>query len=357
MPTRSYFEDLMYGRRRSPFWEAVLFVLSVLYGIVIRVRAGLYRLHLFTRRELPCSVISVGNVTLGGTGKTPTVVHVAGLLQKKQRCPAVVSRGYGRENEAEIMVVSDGLSVLVDTKQGGDEPVLMGLKLPGVPVVVGRKRYRAGQEALQRFHPDAIILDDGFQHVQLKRSLDIVLVDAVNPFGNGKLFPAGILREPVSSLNRAHAVLITNADKVKDFGPLKEIIRRATHAKIFTSRQIPVDLVDCCSGETKPLSVLRGTRVLAFSGIARPASFHALLRSLGADIAGEKTYPDHYDFRKSDLADVFKEAADRSVSMIITTEKDVVRLRKLKPDGIWVLRIELSVTEQEAWEEFLLQGL
>jgi tetraacyldisaccharide 4'-kinase len=347
----------MYGRRRSPFWGAVLSILSVLYGIVIRLRAGLYRLRLLTSKELLCSVISVGNVTLGGTGKTPTVVHVAALLQKKQRRPVVLSRGYGRENEAEIVVVSDGLSVLVDARQGGDEPVLIGLKLPGVPVIVGRNRYLAGREALRRFNPDTVILDDGFQHLQLKRTCEIVLIDAANPFGNGKLFPAGILREPVSALKRAHAVLITNADKAEYIGPLKETIRRATRARIFTSRQVPVDLVDCCSGETKQLSVLRGSRVLAFSGIARPASFNALLRLLGAEVVGEHTYPDHYDFRKADLADVFKEAADQKVSMIITTEKDVVRLKKLKPDGIWVLRIELIVDEREAWEKFLLSKI
>ena len=357
LPIRSFFEDLMYGRTRSPFWEAVLSFLSVVYGVVIRVRDLLYWLRVLPRKELPCPVISIGNVTLGGTGKTPAVVHVAGLLQKRQRRPAVVSRGYGRENEAEVVVVSDGLSILVDAKQGGDEPVLIGMRLPGVPVVVGGKRYQAGREALRRFQPDAVILDDGFQHVQLKRTRDIVLIDAVNPFGNGKLFPAGILREPISSLKRAQAVLITNADKIGDEGPLRDAIRRATKAKIFTSRQVPVDLIECCSGETKQLSVLRGTRVLAFSGIARPAAFNALLRTLGAVVAGEHSYPDHYNFGKSDLADVFREAADRNVSMIITTEKDVVRLKKLKPDGIWVLRIELIVDEQEAWEGFLLQGL
>lgn len=347
----------MYGRTRSPFWETVLSFLSVVYGAVIRVRALLYWLRVLPRKELPCPVISIGNVTLGGTGKTPMVVHVASLLQKKQKRPVVVSRGYGRENEAQIMVVSDGLSVLVDAKQGGDEPVLIGLRLPGVPVIVGGNRYQAGREALRRFEPDAVILDDGFQHVRLKRMLDIVLVDAINPFGNGKLFPAGILREPVSVLKRAHAVMITNADKVGDIGPLRETIGRATTARIFTSRQVPVDLVECCSGETKQLSVLRGTRVLAFSGIARPAAFNALLRTLGAEVAGDHAYPDHYDFGKADLVDVFREAADRNVSMIITTEKDVVRLKKLRPDGIWVLRIDLTVDEQDAWEEFLLRGL
>jgi tetraacyldisaccharide 4'-kinase len=238
------------------------------------------------------------------------------------------------------VIVSDGVSVLADTRRCGDEPVLIGLKLPGVPVIVGRNRYQAAQEALQRFKPDTVILDDGFQHVQLKRTCDIVLIDALNPFGNGKLFPSGILREPVSALNRAHAVLITNAESAEEVAALKTIIQRNTQARIFTSRRKPLDLTDCCSGETKPLSVLRGTRVLAFSGIARPASFIALLQSFGAIVVEGFTYPTIM-IQKSILS-MCSKAADRNISMIVTTEKDVVRLKKLKPDGIWVLRISWS---------------
>jgi tetraacyldisaccharide 4'-kinase len=269
----------------------------------------------------------------------------------------VVSRGYGRINESETLVVSDGREILTNTREGGDEPVLLGARLPAVPVVVGARRYEAAQFALQQFKPDTVILDDGFQHLRLKRNLDIVLVDAGDPFGNEKLFPAGILRERIGSLKRAQAVVITRSDTSRDIEALKRRIRSITNARVFTSVQRPVTLVDCRVHGLKPLSALRGATVIAFSGIARPASFLAMLGSLGATIAEACIYPDHYEYRESDLAAVYKKGAERRASMIVTTEKDAVRLRELKPDGIWALRIELAMVEHGEWETFLLNSL
>ncbi len=347
----------MQGKRTSLFWGAVLSVLSLFYGTAVVLRRLLFGLHLFKRKKISCPVISVGNLTLGGTGKTPTVIQIVQLLTRNNRRPVVVSRGYARKNEKEIIVVSDGQSVLVDTRIGGDEPVMIGSKMPGIPVVVGSSRYNAALHALQRFSPDVVVLDDGFQHIRLKRDIDIVLLDAGNPFGNGKLFPAGVLREPINALKRAHAVLITKADTSADIGKLKDTIRRNTRARIFTSRQVPVDLIDCRSSDIRPLTVLRGSRVLALSGIARPDSFTSLLKALGADIAAECTYRDHFDYKKSDLATVFRKAADEKITMIVTTEKDAIRLNRLHGDGVWALRIELIVAENDAWEAFLLEGL
>jgi len=347
----------MQGKRTSPFWGSLLSALSVLYRALVYLRRIFFGFHIFKRNKIPCPVISIGNLTLGGTGKTPTVIQVAQLLTKNNRRPVVVSRGYGRKDETKIIVVSDGQSVLVDTQTGGDEPVMIGSKLPGIPVVVGRKRYQAALLALQRFSPDVVVLDDGFQHIQLKRDLDIVLLDAGNPFGNGKLFPAGILREPINALKRAHAVLITKTDVATDVGKLKEAIRQHTRARIFTSSQIPVDLIDYRSSDIKPLTALRGSKVLALSGIARPDSFTSMLRSLGADITATCTYRDHFDYQKSDLAAIYRKAADEKISMIVTTEKDAIRLKKLHADGVWALRIELIVVENDEWEAFLLEGL
>jgi tetraacyldisaccharide 4'-kinase len=347
----------MQGKRTSFFWGAILSSLSVLYRAAINLRRIFFGLHIFKRKRVSCPVISVGNLTLGGTGKTPTVIQVAQVLARNNRRPVVVSRGYGRNNEAEIIIVTDGRSVLVDAKTGGDEPVMIGSKLTGIPVIVGRNRHEAAMLALQRFSPDVVVLDDGFQHVSLRRDLDIVLLDAGNPFGNGKLFPAGILREPISALKRAHAVLITKMDNTTNTNKLKETIRRHTRARIFTSRQVPVDLIDCRTADIKPLTDLRGSRVLALSGIARPESFILLLRSLGADIVAECVYPDHFGYQKSDLAAVYQKAADNKISMIVTTEKDAIRLEKLQADGLWALRIELIVAEHDAWEAFLLEGL
>lgn len=347
----------MYGRRRSLLVGGALFVLSLLYRAIISLRQTLYQHGFLKSRTLPCRVISVGNITLGGTGKTPFVVSVAGLLSQKQLRPAVVSRGYGRQDESKTLVISDGKAVLTDARIGGDEPVLIGSRLSGIPVVVGSKRYEAAQYAIDRFNPDTVILDDGFQHLGLRRDLDIVLVDSTDPFGNGKLFPAGILREPLTALRRAQAVIITKAESSTALEALKKRIENATKARIFTSSQRPVDLIDYHTGDVKPLSVLRGTTVLAFSGIARPESFSALLGSLGVLLAGECKYPDHHEYTRTDLAAVFKKASDDRVSMIVTTEKDAVRLRALKPEGIWTLRIELTVAESREWESFLLNSL
>jgi len=184
-----------------------------------------------------------------------------------------------------------------------------------------------------------------------------VLVDAGNPFGNGRLFPKGVLREPLAALKRAHAVLITRADGAGDLEKLKAVIQRHTHARIFTSCQVPVDVIDYRSGSSMPLSTLRGAKVLALAGIARPDSFFALLRSLGADVVSSCTYPDHFDYQKSDMADVFRQAADAKISMIVTTEKDAVRLTHMNAEGIWALRIELAVQEGDDWAQFLLKGL
>ena len=354
---KAYVENLMYGRRRSLIVGPILSALSLLYRIALYVRRAWYRFPWAGKKTLPCTVISVGNIALGGTGKTPTVIDIAGLILRKGKLPVVISRGYGRQDESLLSIVSDGRMVQHDPARNGDEPVLIADRLSGVPVVVGADRYQASLAALRQFHPDAVILDDGFQHIRLQRSIDIVLLDAAEPFGSGKLFPAGILREPPSALKRAHAILITRADRVADLSPLKETVRRYTAARIFTSSHVPLDLVNIATNETRPLSSLRRTPVFAFSGIARPVSFLSLLESLGAVVKNSGTYPDHYVYDKNDLANIFRQAADEQVDMIVTTEKDGVRLHSLRPDGIWILRIALNVVESEAWERMLLEVL
>jgi tetraacyldisaccharide 4'-kinase len=272
---------------------------------------------------------------------------------------AILSRGYGRKDTSAIVVVSDGRAVLADSKAGGDEPALIATKLPGVPVVVGSDRYRAGLVAGKAFSPDTLILDDGFQHVRLQRDLDIVLVDAADPFGNGKLFPAGILREPLSALERADVVLITRSDEAGErTGPLKERIRRYTKAPVFSSVHRPLDLVNTTTGEIKPLSALRALQILAFSGIARPALFTSLLASLGAEVMAAMVYADHYAYRQADVEALFQKAAEVKAAMIITTEKDAARLKPLKRGAVWALRIELHVDDSNnsEWERMIVSG-
>ncbi len=354
---KGYIEEVMYGRRRSVVVSLPLRLLSLLYGFAVRVRLALYSLGALKRKRIAQPVVSVGNLTLGGTGKTPTVMNIAAVLKDGGRHPAVVSRGYGRRDESSCLVVSDGDRVLVDSRTGGDEPVLIGASIRGLPVLVCRDRFRAATLAHERFGSDVVILDDGFQHVRLQRDLDIVLIDATDPFGNGSLFPAGILREPVSALMRAQAVLITGTDRVADLESLRTTVARETGATIFTSRLVPKDLAEVMTGDVRQLTALGDADVLAFSGIARPSSFLDLLRALGATVREEIIFPDHYAYTRQDLAKLFQRASDTGVSMIVTTEKDATRFRSLRPEGIWALRVELSVNEQAEWKTFLLSRL
>ncbi len=344
----------MYGRKNARMLEVVLVFLSMIYGTLVWLRKTLYALRLLKVRRLSVRVISIGNITLGGTGKTPAVISIAELLLRHGKRPVVLSRGYGRQDESMIVAVSDGRGRLADCKIAGDEPCLIGARVPGLPVVAGSDRHKAGAFALREFGPDTIILDDGFQHIRLERNLDIVLLDASVPFGNRRLFPAGILREPLSGLGRCQAVLITRAHAAKDMETFKAEIQKHCKAKIFTSRHEPLELIDITSEEVRPVTALRGTKALAFSGIAKPGAFISVLRSLGADVRAEASYPDHYRYDKSDLAALFKRAADVKASIIVTTEKDGVRLKHMKPDGIWALRIGLEVLEKDEWERMIL---
>ncbi len=347
----------MYGRKRSVVVSFFLRVLSLVYGIAVFLRQSLYSTGIAKQRKINQPVVSVGNLTLGGTGKTPMVIHIAALLMKRSRRPAIVSRGYGRQDESALLVVSDGSQVLVDSALGGDEPVLIASAVPGLPVVVCRDRFEAGVAAHERFASDIVILDDGFQHIRLKRDLDIVLIDAADPFGNRRLFPAGILREPVSALKRADAVVITGSDRAADLEPLKRTIAAHTDARLFTSRLLPKNLVEIMTGRVMNLDALQGAEVLALCGIARPASFLSVLGSLGAVVKEQAVFPDHYEYTGRDLANLFRTAADHRIGMIVTTEKDAVRLKRLRPEGIWALRVELVVAERETWESLLLGRL
>jgi tetraacyldisaccharide 4'-kinase len=356
LASRDYIEDIMYGRRSSLVMGAFLFLLSLLYGTVVRFRVLAYACGLLRSKKLPLQVVSVGNLTVGGTGKTPVVIQIAGLLQMHGRKPLVLSRGYGRADASRAVIVSDGASSIMDARSGGDEPALIALRLPGVPVVAGSDRYQAGMFAIERLRPDVIVLDDGFQHLRLSRDRNILLIDASDPFGNRKLFPAGILREPLEAMQRADIVILTRADSAGDLEALKRTIIAHTPARIFTARHAPRSLVNVASGEERPLASLRGMPVLAFAGIARPDSFASLLKDLGAEVRAVVGYPDHYQYTPADLTGLVQRAKEQG-AMLVTTEKDGVRFKDMASEGIWTLRIDLEVLEKQEWEKVLLQGL
>lgn len=349
MTFRTSVEDILYGRRRSPALEAFLRLVSLAYRLAIEARNVAYQIKFFRSHRLPVQVLSIGNITLGGTGKTPAAVHVAALLLRCGRKPVIVSRGYGRPSQRTVDIVSDGERTMIGPDAAGDEPAMMAARLPGVPVVVGADRYGAGRIAIDRFRPDTILLDDGFQHRKLARDLDIVLVDGADPFGNARMFPAGILREPLSALRRAQVVLITRADRAADLDGLKETIGKRTQAAIVTATYRPTGLIDVATGAMKPLSMLKGAHVLAFAGIARPDAFEASLAGLGADITMFRSYPDHHPYSIADMKILLEESA-RSASLLVTTEKDGVKLKGIAPAGIWMLRVELEIVERDIWE-------
>ena len=297
-----------------------LAVLSFLYGTGVRVRLkGLKK----RAKRLPGFVISIGNLTAGGTGKTPAVLMLARWAKDNGYRAAVLSRGYGGEYSGESEVVTDGRNILVSPKISGDEPWLMANKLEGIPVIVSKKRYTGGSRAYKSFGSNFFILDDGFQHIALIRDMDIVLLDAKNPFGNGHLLPWGPLREPLSSLKRADAFILTRSG---DASPVRDDYHMGNKPK-YGSRHVPDRIIFPDSGKTCDPSFIRGKRVIAFSGIANPESFGETLLNLGTDVVCFRVFRDHHRYSQRDISMLRKDQKEFGADLLITTEKDWVRIR------------------------------
>lgn len=305
--------------------RAALAPASWAYGAAVRLRNLAYDAGLLRARRLSCRVVCVGNLTVGGTGKTPLVLALADALVRQGAKPCILLRGYGG-SAPDGAVVSDGREVLLDWRRAGDEAVLLARRLPGVPVVVGGDRVRAGAQALARFSPDVLLLDDGFQHRRLHRDVDLVLLDAADPWGGGRLLPAGRLREPAAGLRRAHAALVTRADEAGDREALRRAVAGWGIARMAWARHRPAALVESGRGPERPPDALRGRAVFALSGIGRPASFHRTLGALGARVVGAETFPDHHPYGEADRTAVSAAAAASGAEWIVTTEKDLVRL-------------------------------
>jgi tetraacyldisaccharide 4'-kinase len=335
----------------------VLAVAALGYGAGVRLRNAGYRFGLLRVHRLPCRVVCVGNLTAGGTGKTPMVITLGRRLTDGGRKVAVLLRGYGRA-ESGVEVVSDGRNLFLDWRQAGDEALLLAKSLPGVPIVVGGDRMAAGRLALQRFGPDTLLLDDGFQHRRLHRDLDLVMLDATDPFGGGRLLPRGFLREPVGALRRAHAVILSRTDQAAELAALRRCLEQMLpDAPQVLTRHRPTGLRELWSDRQRPVESLRERRVLALSGIANPFGFHRTLTRLGAVLAAARTFPDHHPYSPADLAGVEGVAREVGAESIVTTEKDAIRI----PTGvaslpILALRVDLEITEgAEALERLLMR--
>lgn len=294
-------------------------------------------------------VISIGNLAVGGAGKTPAAMAVAARLQARGRKVAVLSRGYGA-TRSDARVVSDGNEVLLSAAEGGDEAVLIARRLPGVAVLCGPRRAVLARLARGSLGADALLLDDGFQHRALARDLDVVVLDAGNPFGNGHLLPRGPNREPRSALDRAGLIWLSRTEGAgpEQLEALRALAREATGHEPVESRHAPVDVLDGRLRTSVGLDALRGRRVRLLSGIARPLAFRRTAEALGAEVVAEHRFADHHRFRPGELRRVLGSGGAAS-DWILTTEKDAVRLGadEAAHPAVRVLRIEAQVVRGE----------
>jgi tetraacyldisaccharide 4'-kinase len=291
-------------------------------------------------------VVSVGNVTLGGSGKTPVAELAARSLRELGAQPAVVSRGYGRSTRG-VHVVADRDGVRLDARAAGDEPRMLAERLPGIPVVVGESRLLAGGLAVERCGATALVLDDGFQHRSLVKDLEIVVVNGRSPWGNGRLFPRGMLREPLSALGRAHLIIVTNPPGAADVEAVTAEVRRHNdRVPVLTASYEVVEARELDTGRRLGPDALRGRRLLAFAGLGTPQGFADTLASIGVRAPGLIEFPDHHWFALDDLATLARQSIAVGADGLITTEKDAVRLRELPlPDvPLWVLSVGLRLT-------------
>ncbi len=350
-------DRFLYQKEKSLWAKVLLFplyLLSLPYGGWVRTRAFFYTFGLKKPKRLPCPVISVGNITVGGTGKTPLVMALAKGLMDRGIPVAILSRGY-KGKKASGPLVSDGQMTLLSPEESGDEPFLMAKSLKDIPVFVAKDRFASGRMALQRFNVRGLLLDDGYQHLQLYRELNILLVDSHIGFGDQHLLPRGILRESLPHLRRAHLFLLTKVENPEQCRPLETILREIQPSSpIFHSHYEPIGLVGPME-EWEALHSLKGKKVLVFSGIANPLYFSSLLKKCGMEIVREIRFPDHHFYSAKDLASLEKEG--KGTDWFVTTEKDMVKLMSLNIGHLPVraLRIEVRIRREEEFYQRVME--
>ena len=335
----------------------LLIPFSWLYAAVISGRNRLYSMGVLKARTLPCRVISVGNIVVGGTGKTPAVIAIAKHLQKKKVRVGILLRGYKRVSREKVTIVSDGEKVCASLKESGDEAYMMARHLSGIPIVVSSQRYRAGQVALERFGVDVLLLDDGFQHRQLARDVDMLTLSAKHPFGNPqRLLPAGTLREPPIALQRADIIVLTHT-RITDASPYtKEAVRQlAPKALVLESIHQPVHIYplvpevdEAEMGSRLAVKVLERKRVLAVCGIGEPDAFVATLRQCSPESVELLAFPDHHVYVEADIVQIDIAFQAAQADLIVTTQKDAQKLVNLVAQlasPIVVLEIALVISE------------
>ena len=341
----TYWRGLASGSRTGLIDNLVLLLLTPsawMYSLALRLRAVLYRSGMFKTHHLPRPVVSIGNITVGGTGKTPVTAYIARFLLAQGYRVAVLSRGYGGSLEGQTCVVSDGATIMLSARECGDEPYLLASTVPGLMVVIGTDRYAAGQLAMQQLSPDIFLLDDGFQHLRLHRNLNILLLDFSRPFGNDLTLPAGILREPLSALRRADLMMFTRAPE----GATITADTSGVHACV--SSHTIADLLPLGSHTPIPFSRCKDNKVLAFAGIADPDSFFAGLRTAGLNLVRCLNFPDHVVYDKERCDEIAAAMRESGADVLVTTEKDGVKLKGLSQEcasRTTLARLELTIDD------------
>lgn len=370
-----YLIKLSHGDDNGPVdWLvlAILRIFSVLYEIGVRIKLSCYLRGILPQNRLKCCVISIGNITVGGTGKTPTAQKVALMIQKMGYKVVILNRGYRSHWEEEIGVVSDGNKIYMTAYEAGDEAFLLAKTLPGIPVVIGKERSITGKFAVDKLQAEVIILDDGYQHWQLYRDLDVVLVDTLNMFGNGSILPRGTLREPLPNLNRAGLFLLTKCDQSSSISraTLGDTLHKyAPNAPVIESTHKPCDYVEIAdwyksdNTHTVSLEALRGQSVMVFSAIGNPASFEQTISSEGLNIEEAIRYPDHHDYGMLEMQYIMDRAVSKGVKALITTGKDAVKIPTefiyLKREvPLYILDMEIQITSgQDIFENTIRDAI
>lgn len=370
-----YAVDVILERREGGRANALKFILGLFalaYERAVQARLALYRSRVLRPQEIGCPVVSIGNLTVGGTGKTPVAEMLARELHKRGRRVAILSRGYksvprpfAQRLRNRIFkhldlfpprIVSDGRKVLLDSRRAGDEPHMLAKNLPGVCVLVDKDRVKSGLHALRHFDSDVLLLDDGLQYQRLRHRLDIVLVDRQSPFGNERLLPRGTLREPPANLRRASWIIVTKSGPEPDAALMERLRRLNPTAAIIECNHAPRHWEDIRTGERFPIDHLRGRHVGAMSGIARPESFEDAVRLLGANVEITKAFADHHRFTKKEILRFLEWCDRRSLDALVTTEKDAVRFPDIDapPMPMLFLRVEIEILRGGSdWEDLL----
>ena len=364
---QTYFFQLIHSKEAHGFFEsvviAVLYIFSIIYRALVNLKLLGFKVGAFSKKRLGMYVISLGNITVGGTGKTPTAQRLAHEIHEMGYRVVILNRGYRAKWDGDVGIVSDGIRVHLSPEEAGDEAYMLAKHLPDVPVLIGTDRYVTGNYAIKNFGAEVAILDDGYQHWQLERDMDILLVDAVNVFGNGYMLPRGTLREPISHIDRADVCLVTKVDQASDASRayIRKIVREENnHALIVESIHHPKGFIELSDWNRNIKSVgidireLEGKRVMALSAIGNPASFEQTIADLGIIVVESLRFPDHHDYLVDEIFDATSQAINLEADAIVITEKDAVKMpmppfkrdnkiiESFGPIPIYVLGVEVS---------------